>query len=144
MSSYLDTNVVFPLFVTEPATDAITAWLAAQDNELFVADLVIAEFHAALSRVVRQRIVTGEQAGNMRKLFDLWRASTTETVENLPGDIRAAIELVKSPHPRLLSADAIHLATCRRLGLTLITLDTDLQAIATREGVRWISPPALS
>ena len=115
MIGYLDTNIVFPLFVLEPTTAAITSWLARQPNELIVADLVVAEFHAAVSRVVRQRFITLEEARDLRERFEAWRKKTTQPAENISADIRAAAQLVRSPHPRLLSADAIHLATCRRL-----------------------------
>ena len=140
MSGYLDTNVVVPLFVIESNSGSIATWLAGRRDGLFLGDLVVAEFNSALSRLVRQRHLTEERASDVRGQFDLWREDATEAVEHLPADIRAAGILVRSPHPRLLSADAIHLATCRRLNLTLITHDLDLQIIATREGIRWESP----
>lgn len=142
MRGYLDTNIVVPIFVTESRSKQIDAWLAGQQGRLFLGDLVVAEFNSALSRLVRERHLTEERADLLRTQFDRWRRDATEAVEHLPADIRVAGILVQSPHPRLLSADAIHLATCRRLDLTLVTHDVDLQTIATREGILWSSPAA--
>lgn len=137
---YLDANIVVPLFVTESRSEQIEAWLVGREGPFFLGDLVVAEFHSAVSRLVRQRHLAIERAQLLRARFDLWRQETMETVEHVAADIRVAGLLVQNPHPRLLSADAIHLATCRRLALTLVTDDLDLQEIATREGVRWASP----
>ena len=137
MSIYLDTSVVVPLFVEEFLSDRISDWMEQQTQGLIVADLTVTEFNAVISRLVRQGAFGTARAADTRQQFDLWRAAAAEPLENLPVDIRAAGRLVCTAQPRMLTADAIHLATCRRLGLTLATSDLALQQIAEREGVRW-------
>lgn len=139
MSHYLDTSVIVPLFIEE-AADASQRWIGESEDELFVADLVVTEFHAVVSRPVRMGIMSEDRAATVRTLFDEWRGEAVESLENLPADIRVAGFLVRTPRPRLLTADATHLATCQRLDLTLVTYDADLQSVAEREGVRWSCP----
>ena len=55
-------------------------------------------------------------------------------------DTETASRMVAEPFPKLLMPDAIHVAICKRLVLTLVTLDQDLLLIAVREGVTAISP----
>ena len=135
MSLYLDTSVVVPLFVSEGGSDRVLRWIAEQTDPLMLSDLTVTEFHAVISRLVRQGVIDASHAEEIREQFDLWREAATEPLENLPADIRAAGQLVRSPLPKLLTADATHLATCRRLGMTLVTADLDLHSIAAREGV---------
>ncbi|MGH8677496.1 MAG: type II toxin-antitoxin system VapC family toxin [Burkholderiales bacterium] len=140
MNSYLDTSVIVPLFVDEAVSDVISLWAEKQTRALIVADLTVTEFNAVISRLVRQNAFDEARAVDTRQQFEQWRTAATEPLENLPVDVRAAGRLVATALPRLLSADAIHLATCRRLDLTLVTSDHDLQRIAEREGVRWVCP----
>lgn len=64
--------------------------------------------------------------------FDEWviAATTLHAIE--PADIRRAGALVRNFSLKLLTPDAIHLAVCERLSLTLATLDGRL-ALAARE-----------
>ena len=141
MSYYLDTSVLLPLFISEPTSEAIHRWYSEDTRgRLFIADLVATEFSAVVSQLVRSKVLDDEEATAVRARFELWRGDFSDFLENLPADIRAAGVLVRSPQPRLLAADATHLATCLRLGLTLVTHDTDLQVAAAREGITWESP----
>lgn len=140
MSLYLDTSVVVPLFVEEGASLVTQRWIEDRAEDVFIADLVVTEFHSVMSRLVRMGILSHDRAETNRTNFDLWRDVVAQPLENLPIDIRVAGTFVRVPQPKLLTADATHLATCRRLDLTLATYDIDLQSIATRESVRWTCP----
>jgi len=140
VSLYLDTSTIVPLFVAEDYSNEIAAWLEAAEQVLIVADLAVAEFNAVVSRLVRSRAIDQASADSIRSQFAEWRDAAAESLENLPADIREAGKLVCTPRPKLLTADATHLATCKRLRITLVTLDADLQAIAEREGVPWAHP----
>ncbi len=72
--------------------------------------------------------------------FDRWCDTTVERVETEASDIRVAARLVRQPLPKLLIPDAIHLASCQRLGLALVTLDADLATIASRLGISSLVP----
>lgn len=140
MSLYLDASVLLPLSVPEAASGRVEVWLKSTKAELVVSDLAHSEFHAAISRRVRTDELAEHHAAQIRLQFDQWRDEVARSLENLPVDIRAAARLVQKPFPRLLTPDAIHIATCRRLGITLVTHDRRLLEIGRREGVTTLSP----
>ena len=142
MSLYLDASVLLPLLLPEAASERVHAWLTAAEGDLIVSDLVDAELRAAISRLVRMGQLGDHQAAELHLRFDEWRDEVTRPLENLPVDIRAAARLVRKPLPKLLTPDAVHVATCRRLDLTLVTHDRRLLEIARREGVGVLSPGA--
>ena len=141
MSFYLDASVLVPLHVEESKSAVLQRWVANADEPLAISDLAAAEFASAISRLVRMTEVTAETAMHVVDDFDRWRSETADMVENQPVDIRAAARLVRQPDPKLLAPDAIHLATCRRMGLTLVTYDGDMAAVAKRLGIA-IAVPA--
>ena len=51
---YLDTSAAVPIFVPEPASEAIVGWIAANDAPLVSSDWIVTEFASALSIKVRQ------------------------------------------------------------------------------------------
>ncbi len=140
MSLYLDTCIVVPLFVSEASSDNLSIWLSEAGRTLCLSDLAVAEFQAVISRLERKRLIDDVRAETIRTRFASWLSSSAQVVENIPADIRAAGRLVRIPYPRLLAADATHLATCQRRHMTLVTTDRDLQIVAGREGVAWVSP----
>ena len=139
MSFYLDASVLVPLFVTEPSSQVIEDWVRSVSDELFVADFAAAEFHSGISRRIRTGELSRALAVEVRNAFEHWRQADSSTVESVPGDIRTAARLAQTPTPRLLTPDAIHLAACMRLGLTLVTNDAGLRGIAEREGISSLS-----
>lgn len=140
MSLYLDASILLPLVLNEATSVRIDAWLGEARDDLFVSDLADAEFRSAISRQVRMGLFDAAQAAEAHRQFDHWRDAATVPVENLPVDVRAAARLVRRPVPKLLAPDAIHLATCRRLGATLVTHDLRLIAAAGTEGLAVLSP----
>ena len=140
MSLYLDTSVVIPLFVDEELSPTVASWIIGQGVVPIVADLTVTECHAVISRLIRSRKIDEDRGATIRELLTNWLRESAETLEHLSSDIRFAAQLVQAPLPKLLTADEIHLATCRRLELTLVTLDRDLQSICKRERVPWASP----
>jgi predicted nucleic acid-binding protein len=74
------------------------------------------------------------------KALDSWVAAALDLVILFDEVIKAAASSVRTPFPKLLMPDAIHLAICKRLDLTLVTLDKDMFTIAKREGVAAIYP----
>jgi uncharacterized protein len=53
LSAYLDTSVLIPILIAEPATEAVFDCLGTADRELLVSDFAVAEVASALSRLVR-------------------------------------------------------------------------------------------
>lgn len=140
MSLYLDTCILVPLFIPEAYSEDLSIWIGETGRTLCLSDIAVAEFHAVVSRLVRKRLIDDIRADAIRAKFESWLTASAELVENIPVDIRAAGRLVRIPFPRLLTADATHLATCQRREMTLVTTDRDLQVVAGREGVSWVSP----
>ncbi len=66
---YLDTSVVAPLYWAEALSNAIEALLNHEDVEPAVSSLVEVEFVSALSRRVRMREISQEQAELIRQQF---------------------------------------------------------------------------
>ena len=140
MSFYLDTSVVVPLFVKEVHSAVANYWLQAEERALFFGKLVIGEFNSTLSRLVRQGEIAQSEAATVRSSARNWLETAATQIEHLDLDIEAAAAMVVAPFPKLLMPDAIHIATCKRLGLKFVTFDLDLVIIAAREGVTATSP----
>lgn len=140
MSFYLDTSAVVPIFIRELQTDRMLAWIETTSAELIVSDLTVAEFRSQMSRRVRKDELQPAQADQVNAGFDQWREDAAAPLENVPADIRSAARMVRIAFPKLLTPDAIHIATCARLGLTLVTYDKRLTEAAKREGVATLSP----
>lgn len=123
MSLYLDASMLVPLHVEEPLSIELDRWFKSTPHRMVISDLAAAEFVSAISRQVRMDLLDPEQAAEIVDGFDRWRIQVSDPLENLPTDIRTAAALVRRAKPKLLVPDAVHLATCRRLGLTLVTHD---------------------
>lgn len=135
MSFYLDTSILVALWIAEAGTERAETWLRSVLGDVFVSDLADAEFRAAISRLVRMNALTDMQADELHRNFDRWKNDVAQPLETPSVDVRRAAHLVRTPLPKLHAPDAIHLATCARLRLTLVSYDSDLLQIAGREGV---------
>lgn len=140
MSLYLDTSVLVPLHVEEPKSAMLDRWFFGELRTKFISDLAVVEFHSAISRLVRTREIMVDRAAEIIDEFEQWRISVARPLENLPVDIRIAARLVRRPKPKLTPPDAIHLATCQRLGLAIVTHDRAMIEIAEIIGVESVAP----
>ncbi len=140
MSFYLDTSVIVPLHVKERRTPVLWDWVTNISEPILISDLAAAEFASAMSRLVRMGEISADNAVQIVNDFHGWRVESGLPIETLSADIRRAGELVRQPHPALLAPDAIHLATCLRLNLTLVADDANLLKIAGAVGVPSFQP----
>jgi uncharacterized protein len=140
LSWYLDASVIVPLFVKEGASDAVQNLLQSANDDFIVSSFAKAEVASALSRRVRKKEISPEEAdiwlGNLDEWLDT--DATQLAVEN--HDILSAGEIVRNYQTKLLTPDAIHLALCQRMGLTLVTLDKRLAEAAGVLGVGVMVP----
>jgi predicted nucleic acid-binding protein len=90
---------------------------------------------SGVSRLVRTRLLTAEQAAARLADFDAWRAATSSPVEVRPADVRLAYAYVRRFELMLRAPDALHLAIARRIDVTLATLDRRLARAAEELGV---------
>jgi predicted nucleic acid-binding protein len=140
LTLYLDASVIVPLVAVERMSDAIQAWLTAQARPLCVGQLAVGEVGSAISRKRRMGELTDEQGERALIVLDEWLGIATTILDHQPADMIQATRLVRRPLPKLLMPDAVHLATCRRLGHRLVTNDKDLTDVADMLGIDWVRP----
>jgi uncharacterized protein len=130
VSAYLDASALLPRLIEELESDAIAAWLPAQKRELLVSDFAVAEVASGVSRLVRMRLLSADEAVVRLDEFEIWRAATTSPVDLHASDARLACLFVRRFELMLCASDAVHLAIARRLDATLVTLDRRLSRAA--------------
>jgi uncharacterized protein len=142
LSAYLDTSVLLPTLIAEPATEAVYDCLGACEQELLISDFAAAEVASALSRLIRMAMLTDADASARLADFDAWRAAMSTPVDIAASDARLAYIYVRRFDLGLRAPDALHLAIARRLDATLITLDRRLAAAAGEMGIAVNVPEA--
>ena len=140
MNHYADTSVIVPLFLNEPTSKIAANWFEISRKKIVASALAIGEFHAVLAKYISMGVKNENEAIEIAAQFDLWRKNATIHADHESVDFEIAAHLVRTPFPKLLMPDALHLATCKRLGLILVTFDKDLVIIAAREGITAILP----
>ena len=135
MSIYLDASFLIPTLVEEPGSDAVSAYLVAAERELLVSEFAAAEVAAALSRLVRMRLLASADAAARLADFDAWRAAASSPVDVEPTDARLAHAYVRRFDLMLRTPDALHLAIAARLDASIATLDRRLEKAARELGI---------
>ena len=129
MPFYLDTSALLKLVVAEPETDALRAWLAADDRRPVASDLARTELLRAVRRATPDRVVDARAVLDAVTLMEV----STEIFE-------AAGRLEPMT---LRSLDAVHLSAALHLGDDLdgiVTYDDRLAAAAVSNGIAVVSP----
>lgn len=135
--SYLDTSVLFKLFLHEPGSERVMLWVAAQPEPLWVSELSDLE---VTTTFLRDELQTGGQAcagsvspgvsgGKLQRLaVDSRVFSTAVSIAD-----RHAAEF------RLRSLDVLHLATALRYGVPgMATFDNRLRTASRSAGLNVI------
>ena len=135
MSAYLDASALIATLVREPSSAAIDTFLEHYGGALGVSDFAAAEVASALFRLVRTHLIAQEDAEARLSDFDTWRSVRTEPIDIGPSDARLANAYVRRFDLTLRAPDALHAAICRRLDLTLVTLDQRLARAARELGI---------
>jgi predicted nucleic acid-binding protein len=135
LTLYLDTSVIVPLFVPEPSTELVTALLEGNPTPLLITEFAAGEFASALSRLTWTGRLPGRVARECLVDFDSWRIIHSLAPSFEAQDIRVAGLFVRQFDLKLRLPDAIHAATCQRLGATLVTFDNRLADAATALGI---------
>ena len=81
MTSYLDSSVVLPTLVKEPASATVDAFMSTVKQEMLVSDFAAAEVASALSRLVRMGRLQESDGVACLTDFDVWRAAMTTAPE---------------------------------------------------------------
>ena len=140
MSLYLDASVLIPLVVEEDASALVETALRNARQELIASEYAAAEAASGVSRLVRMEQLTPAAAAEALADLDAWRLGSTAAVDIEASDVRLAHIYVRRFETKLRAGDAMHLAVCRRLGATLMTLDQGLKVAADMLGVACADP----
>jgi predicted nucleic acid-binding protein len=135
LTCYLDSSVVLPTLVKEPASAAVDAFMSTVAQEMLVSDFAAAEVASALSRLVRMGRLQASDGAACLTDFDVWRAAMTTAPEINAADVRLAGAYVRRFDLGLRAPDALHVAIARRLDVALVTLDRRMAAAAGELGV---------
>ena len=124
---YLDTSALVPMFMREPRTDAVLAWLESAGKPVAVSDWSLVEFASAASMKVRAGSVTAKVARDaIEQAHAFVRAHCTVATPRQEEFHRAA-ELAGDSATGLRAGDALHLAIAEGLDAdTILCFDDAL------------------
>lgn len=113
---YVDTSALVPVFIREPKSEAVIAWLESSGERLAISEWSLVEFASAAAIKVR----TGQAAANLAKQAT---ARVREFAQKhctvaVPGreEFRRAADLAGDGALKLRAGDALHLAIAASLG----------------------------
>lgn len=133
---YLDTSAAIPLFVPEPASDAVDAWIESCDDTLVSSDWILTEFASALSIKVRRGELGQKQAQAAWKDFEGFCQSGLRLVPVSRQAFTHASKLVRDVSSTLRSGDSLHLSMALEAGAASIaTADLNLAKNAQSMGL---------
>lgn len=133
---YLDTSVAVPIFVPEPTSAAIDAWLESCTAPLVSSDWIVTEFSSALSLKVRRGELTAKQAAAAWKGFGDFCGSGLRLLPVSRKAFDEAANLVRDVGSGLRAGDSLHLAAALDAGVgAFATADDTLGRNAKAKGL---------
>ena len=136
---YLDTSAAVPLFVQEPASEAVDAWLESCTDPIISSDWIVTEFASALSIKVRRREINARQARAAWKDFDAFCNSGLRLLPVSRKAFKEAAMMALNARSGLRSGDSLHLAMALEAGASgLSTADDTLENNAKAKGLNVI------
>jgi predicted nucleic acid-binding protein len=136
VSVYLDASVLVALFTIDHFTARAKSFLTTHSPMLVVSDFAVAEFASAVSRRVRTKDLTADEARIAFASFDSWRARATQHVDATTPDIAAAASVLRRLDLNLRTPDAINIGIADRIGAALATFDERMAMAARALGVQ--------
>ena len=130
MSVYLDASILVALFTSDALTARADTFLRKNPSVLIVSDFAAAEFSSVITRHVRTKDITKDNARLVFSNFDTWTARTTQRAPIGTADIIAAEVLLRRFDLALRTPDALNIATAQRMGAMLATFDSKMAAAA--------------
>ena len=133
---YIDTSALVPMFIREPASDAIVDLIESTEDRLAISEWSLVEFVSAAAIKVR----TGQTDANLaNEAIERVRGfADTHCLVALPGreEYRRAAALAVPGPLKLRAGDALHLAIVESLNATgMLCLDKALAAAARSLGI---------
>ncbi|MDA8108079.1 MAG: type II toxin-antitoxin system VapC family toxin [Betaproteobacteria bacterium] len=133
---YVDTSALVPVFIREPKSEAVIAWLESSGERLVLSEWCLVEFASAAALKVR----TGQTAPKLARVAvararEFARKHCTVAI---PGrdEFRRAAELAGDDGLKLRAGDALHLAIAMGLNAQgILCLDDAMIAGARALGM---------
>jgi uncharacterized protein len=136
LTIYVDTSAAVPLFVPEPASDKVAAWLESCAETLVSADWILTEFASALAIKVRRGELMQKHAKAAWEDFELFAQTGLRLVPVSRGAFARAAQLVRHVRSALRSGDALHLAMAIEIEASgIVTTDGQLEKSALAHGL---------
>jgi predicted nucleic acid-binding protein len=133
---YLDTSAAVPMFVPEPASEAIDAWFSASTEVLVSADWIRTEFASALSMKVRRGELDEAAAQAAWRDFEEFCDSGLRLLPVSRQSFATAARLARDARSGLRAGDSLHLAMALEAGATaILTADGNLDRNARANGL---------
>jgi predicted nucleic acid-binding protein len=136
VSVYPDASVLVALFTNDKFTPRARAFLTTRIPTLVVSDFATAESASAVSRRVRTKDLTTDEARIAFTSFDSWLARSTQHVDTTAPDIAVAASVLRRLDLNLRTPDSINIAVADRLGAELATFDEKMAIAARALGVQ--------
>jgi len=130
---YLDTSFVIPRYITEATSEKVEAVLLSLSPEkLAISQWTRIEFVSMLSRRVRMREMTDEQALKVFALFEQNVKESFHIIIPTVADFELAIHFLHQYKTGLRAGDALHLAISKNYDAKMLyTLDQGLLKAAS-------------
>ena len=137
---YLDTSALVPMFIREPKTQAVLAWLESAGEPVAVSDWALVEFASAASMKVRSRTVTAKFAsGAIEQAHSFVRACCSVATPRHE-EFQRAGELAGDSSGGLRAGDALHIAIAESMNArAILCLDDALAKGARALGMTVVS-----
>jgi predicted nucleic acid-binding protein len=135
LSFYLDTSVIVSLFLDEPRTSSVAGLIADGASPILISEFGVGEFSAAISTAIRMDRLSDIDGIAILEDFDTWCSGAVTFAAVTSADLKEAIEMVRRFDLKLLFPDALHIATCRRLGAALVSGDRRQAEAAAMLGI---------
>ena len=133
---YLDTSAAIPMFVPEPASDAVDAWFESCDDPLISSDWILTEFASALAIKERRGEIDRKQAQTAWKDFESFCQSGLRLVPVSRQAFEHAARLARNARSGLRSGDSLHLSMALEVGAaSVVTADATLEKNARSMGL---------
>ncbi|WP_083850279.1 type II toxin-antitoxin system VapC family toxin [Rhodovulum sp. PH10] len=134
MRIYLDASVLVAAFTGDVHNSTAERVLRSRPV-IVVSDFAAAEFASAISRQVRTRDLTVEEARRVFANFDAWTTREARRVETTPADVAACAGWLRRLDLPLRTPDALNIAIARRVDARLLTFDARMETSAKTLGV---------
>lgn len=142
---YFDTSVILPLFVPEPTSKAVMAFVdGLPPDQLTVSQWTMVEFASVLGRHVRGGRIDGAFAAEVTTRFDMLVPGTFNIHSPTAADFTLARQWLADPARGLRAGDALHLAIAKNNDARAIfTFDKNMLragrqlGLAMSSGIDW-------